>query len=116
MAEETNGTDGRSSSGRQYGLARAMTNGELVYEDEYQPKNILLTGGAGFIGSHVALLLIQKYPDYKVRALCFALCYGCTAGVRTGAPFRAFPVSLHALARMCSQGWANLRHGDHLQP
>lgn len=32
----------------------------------YTPKNILLTGGAGFIGSHVVILLCQKYPQYKI--------------------------------------------------
>lgn len=32
----------------------------------YTPKNILLTGGAGFIASHVAILLCQKYPQYNV--------------------------------------------------
>lgn len=53
---------------KQYGLARVMTNGDMVYEDAYLPKNILLTGGAGFIGSHVAILLAKKYPEYKVRA------------------------------------------------
>ena len=31
--------------------------------------NILLTGGAGFIGSHVANLLSFKYPDYKIIVL-----------------------------------------------
>lgn len=30
-------------------------------------KTILLTGGAGFIASHVARLLATKYPNYKVR-------------------------------------------------
>ncbi len=29
-------------------------------------KNILITGGAGFIGSHVVRLFVNKYPDYKV--------------------------------------------------
>lgn len=29
-------------------------------------KNILITGGAGFIGSHVARLFVNKYPDYKI--------------------------------------------------
>lgn len=29
-------------------------------------KNILITGGAGFIGSHVVRLFVRKYPDYKV--------------------------------------------------
>src|SRR4051812_7629247 len=27
---------------------------------------ILLTGGAGFIGSHVARLFVTKYPQYKI--------------------------------------------------
>jgi dTDP-glucose 4,6-dehydratase len=27
---------------------------------------ILLTGGAGFIGSHLARLFVNKYPDYKI--------------------------------------------------
>ncbi len=29
-------------------------------------KTILITGGAGFIGSHVVRLFVQKYPDYKI--------------------------------------------------
>lgn len=29
-------------------------------------KNILITGGAGFIGSHVVRLFIQKYPEYQI--------------------------------------------------
>jgi len=33
---------------------------------EYVPKNIFLTGGAGFIGSHAAILLAKKYPQYKI--------------------------------------------------
>lgn len=29
-------------------------------------KTILITGGAGFIGSHVMRLFVNKYPDYKI--------------------------------------------------
>ncbi len=29
-------------------------------------KNILITGGAGFIGSHVVRLFINKYPEYRI--------------------------------------------------
>lgn len=29
-------------------------------------KNILITGGAGFIGSHVVRLFVNKYPEYRI--------------------------------------------------
>ncbi len=32
-------------------------------------KNILITGGAGFIGSHVVRLFVNKYPNYQITNL-----------------------------------------------
>ncbi|MCU0329020.1 MAG: dTDP-glucose 4,6-dehydratase [Chitinophagales bacterium] len=33
------------------------------------PKNILITGGAGFIGSHVVRLMVEKYSNYNIYNL-----------------------------------------------
>lgn len=38
-------------------------------EGPYKPKCILITGGAGFIASHVVLRLVNNYPEYKVVVL-----------------------------------------------
>ncbi|KAK8891303.1 hypothetical protein M9Y10_028511 [Tritrichomonas musculus] len=44
-------------------------------EGDYQPHSILLTGGAGFIGSHVCNHLTNKYPDVKIVCLdCLDYC------------------------------------------
>jgi len=32
----------------------------------YVPKNILITGGAGFIASHFVIRMVKNYPDYKI--------------------------------------------------
>lgn len=29
-------------------------------------KSIIITGGAGFIGSHVVRLFVNKYPQYRI--------------------------------------------------
>lgn len=36
--------------------------------EKYTPKNILITGGAGFIASHVAIRLVKNYGQYKCVA------------------------------------------------
>ena len=35
----------------------------------YTPRNILITGGAGFIASHVACKLALEYPEYQVSRM-----------------------------------------------
>ncbi len=35
-------------------------------KDNSSEKSILITGGAGFIGSHVIRLFVNKYPNYKI--------------------------------------------------
>lgn len=40
-----------------------------MVELDYNPKSILVTGGAGFIASHVTIKLVQQYPGCKVRVL-----------------------------------------------
>src|SRR5258708_18416098 len=35
----------------------------------FDERNILITGGAGFIGSHVVRLFVNKYPQYKITNL-----------------------------------------------
>ena len=40
------------------------------YHNKYEyMKKILITGAAGFIGSHVARLFVNKYPDYQIYNL-----------------------------------------------
>jgi hypothetical protein len=45
---------------------RCATHRTLPFLSQaYSPTSILITGGCGFIASHVVLLLAKKYPDYK---------------------------------------------------
>lgn len=39
---------------------------DLLSSAEYVPRNIFITGGAGFIASHVCILLAKKYPQFKI--------------------------------------------------
>jgi len=38
----------------------------FVYQNITMEKTILITGGAGFIGSHVVRLFVKKYPQYRI--------------------------------------------------
>ena len=49
-----------------YGITRALLEGQIEPEGQYEAKSILLTGGAGFIASHVVIHLVQRYPNTKV--------------------------------------------------
>ena len=44
-------------------------------------KNILITGGAGFIGSHVVRHFVERYPDYRIVNLDKLTYAGNTAGL-----------------------------------
>lgn len=46
-----------------------------VTEEMYEPKAILVTGGAGFIASHVATKLVKRFPDCKVIFVTYILLY-----------------------------------------
>lgn len=48
-----------------------MNNSTLdeIQNNVYTPKNILITGGAGFIASHMVIHLVNKYPDYNIYNL-----------------------------------------------
>lgn len=52
-----------------HGIARALSEGQVEPQGEYEAQSILLTGGAGFIASHVAIRLTQRYPQAKVGHL-----------------------------------------------
>ncbi|KAI8473068.1 MAG: hypothetical protein J3K34DRAFT_412096 [Monoraphidium minutum] len=41
----------------------------MAQQEAYVPKSILITGGCGFIASHVVLLLAKKHPEYKIIVL-----------------------------------------------
>lgn len=48
-------------------ISSAISNSPIrSSSDPYTPSVILLSGGAGFIGSHVIRHLVKKYPDYMV--------------------------------------------------
>ena len=40
-----------------------------MFEKKRKMKKILITGGAGFIGSHLVHLMVRKYPNYHIYNL-----------------------------------------------
>jgi len=43
-----------------------MLRNKTEYHKLKKMKNILITGGAGFIGSHLVRLMVNKYPHYRI--------------------------------------------------
>jgi len=53
--------------------------GRLFEKNQMTKKSILITGGAGFIGSHLVRLMVKKYPDTQIVNLD-ALTYAGDSG------------------------------------
>lgn len=53
-------------NGKGHGARARPGVAEDLNETSFTPKNILVTGGAGFIASHVTIHLVRNYPDYNV--------------------------------------------------
>ena len=58
--------------GSRHAPAQSLQRVPMVAESGqtyYTPRNILITGGAGFIASHVACKLALQYPEYQVSRM-----------------------------------------------
>ena len=53
--------------------------GGLFEKNQMTKKSILITGGAGFIGSHLIRLIVKKYPNTQIVNLD-ALTYAGDSG------------------------------------
>ena len=68
-------------------MAAAVEGGE----DGAKVRNILVTGGAGFIGSSFVNHILVNYPAYKVGHLPRATCHAAAARYRLAIGRRSFP-------------------------
>lgn len=50
-------------------LRLTLLHPQGTMDEEYKPSSILITGGCGFIGSHVVRHLALKYPEYRIVVL-----------------------------------------------
>ena len=57
---------------------------------EFVPKNIFITGGAGFIASHVCILLARKYPQFKIVNFDRLDCTWLLTQAAAAGPFQRF--------------------------
>ena len=66
-------------------------------------RSILITGGAGFIGSHVVRLFVNKYPGYRIVNLDKLTYAGNLANLADveNAPNYAFIKAISATTRGC---------------
>jgi hypothetical protein len=50
----------------QFSVPPSSSNKMAEPLQHHTPKNILVTGGCGFIGSHMVIHLARKYPQYNI--------------------------------------------------
>jgi hypothetical protein len=53
------------------GLPAYSTSSAEDTVEDYKPQNVLVTGGAGFIASHVVIRLVENYAHYKVLGVLY---------------------------------------------
>ena len=86
-------------------------------------RTIVITGGAGFIGSHVVRLFVNKYPEYKIINLDKLTYAGNLAGDMNLSPVTIchdLSRSTHVVAsgrsvriQCCSEAKIHVLRGDH---
>lgn len=71
VVDAAGGAFGRADGDTRAAADLGATTAERAYRDRlrFTPRCVLVTGGAGFIGSHVAVRLASRYPAYRVVVL-----------------------------------------------